>query len=51
MWSRSLSNSPAAASLLSFGRALEQLGITYIAAQSPQAKGRIERLWGTFQET
>jgi hypothetical protein len=33
-----------------FGRALEQLGITYIAAQSPQAKGRIERLWGTFQD-
>ena len=24
-----------------FGRALDQLGITYIAAQSPQAKGRI----------
>ena len=33
-----------------FGRALEQLGITYIAAQSPQAKGRIERLWGVFQD-
>src|SRR5713101_4372733 len=33
-----------------FGRALEQLGVTYIAAQSPQAKGRIERLWGTFQD-
>jgi hypothetical protein len=33
-----------------FGRALEQLGITYIAAHSPQAKGRIERLWGTFQD-
>jgi len=33
-----------------FGRALQQLGITYIAAQSPQAKGRIERLWGTFQD-
>src|SRR5579862_5295485 len=33
-----------------FGRALEQLGITYIAANSPQAKGRIERLWGTFQD-
>jgi hypothetical protein len=30
-----------------FGRALEQLGITYIAAPSPQAKGRSERLWGT----
>jgi len=33
-----------------FGRALEQLGVTYLAAQSPQAKGRIERLWGTFQD-
>src|SRR5713226_8577130 len=33
-----------------FGRALEQLGVTYIAAHSPQAKGRIERLWGTFQD-
>ena len=33
-----------------FGRALEQLGITYIAANSPQAKGRIERLWGIFQD-
>src|ERR1019366_8791188 len=33
-----------------FGRALEQLGVTYIAAQSPQAKGRIERLWGTFKD-
>jgi len=33
-----------------FGRALGQLGVTYIAAQSPQAKGRIERLWGTFQD-
>jgi transposase len=33
-----------------FGRALEQLGVTYIAAHSPQAKGGIERLWGTFQD-
>ena len=33
-----------------FGRALDQLGVTYIAARSPQAKGRIERLWGTFQD-
>jgi transposase len=33
-----------------FGRALAQLGVTYIAANSPQAKGRIERLWGTFQD-
>lgn len=33
-----------------FGRALEQLGITYLAARSPQAKGRVERLWATFQD-
>jgi transposase len=33
-----------------FGRALEQLGITFVAAQSPQAKGRIERLWGVLQD-
>lgn len=33
-----------------FARALEQLGVTFIAALSPQAKGRIERLWGVFQD-
>ncbi len=33
-----------------FGRALAELGITSIAAQSPQAKGRIERAWGTCQD-
>lgn len=33
-----------------FGRALEQLGITFIAANSPQAKGRVERLWGVLQD-
>jgi len=32
-----------------FGRAMSELGITVIAARSPQAKGRIERLWGTLQ--
>jgi len=32
------------------GRALQTLGIHHIVAQSPQAKGRIERLWGTFQD-
>ncbi len=32
-----------------FGRALEELGIGSIAAHSPQAKGRVERLWGTLQ--
>jgi len=33
-----------------FGRALAELGVGSIAAQSPQAKGRIERAWGTFQD-
>ena len=33
-----------------FGRLLEELGIESIPANSPQAKGRIERLWGTFQD-
>lgn len=33
-----------------FGRALEELGILAIAAHSPEAKGRIERLWRTFQD-
>lgn len=33
-----------------FGRMLEALGIGFIQAGSPQAKGRIERLWGTLQD-
>src|SRR5579883_2015275 len=33
-----------------FGRALEQLGVTFIPAHSPQAKGRVERLWGVLQD-
>jgi len=32
------------------GRALEVLGIEVIFADSPQAKGRIERAWGTLQD-
>ncbi len=32
------------------GRILDELGINSIAANSPQAKGRVERLWGTFQD-
>src|SRR5713226_6581219 len=32
------------------GRALSELGIKWIGAHSPQAKGRIERLFGTFQD-
>jgi len=33
-----------------FGRIMEELGIISITSRSPQAKGRIERLWGTFQD-
>jgi transposase len=33
-----------------FGRLLEELDITSIRSRSPQARGRIERLWGTFQD-
>jgi transposase len=33
-----------------FGQMLEELGVRFIAATSPQAKGRIERLWGTLQD-
>jgi transposase-like protein len=33
-----------------FERALEELGVAVIHADSPQAKGRIERLFGTFQD-
>ena len=32
------------------GRALEELGIQQIPAYSPQAKGRVERLWRTCQD-
>jgi hypothetical protein len=33
-----------------FGRMLQDLGVAYIGAHSPQAKGRIERLWATLQD-
>ncbi len=33
-----------------FGRLLNELGITSIAAHSPQSKGRVERLFATFQD-
>ncbi len=32
------------------GRGLRELGITWIAAHSPQAKGRVERSFGTAQD-
>jgi transposase len=36
--------------LTQFGRAMNELGIKIIKAYSPQAKGRIERLWEFFQD-
>ena len=33
-----------------FGRAMEELGVRMIFARSPQAKGRVERTAGTFQD-
>ena len=33
-----------------FGQVLQDLAIGYIGAHSPQAKGRIERLWETLQD-
>ena len=37
-------------SLTQVGRALGEAGITWIGAHSPQAKGRVERGWGTAQD-
>lgn len=36
--------------LTQIGRILNELGITHIPARSPQAKGRVERAFGTLQE-
>lgn len=36
--------------LSNFGKAMAELGIGHIKATTPQAKGRIERLWGTLQD-
>jgi len=36
--------------LTQFGRALRELGVTHVLAHSPEAKGRVERANGTFQD-
>ncbi len=36
--------------LTQFGRLLAELSVTSIRSRSPQARGRVERLWGTFQD-
>ena len=46
-WQEQLRDEPARTQ---FGRALAELGIEWIGAHSPQAKGRIERLFGTLQD-
>lgn len=38
------------APLTQFGMAINDLDIRHIKARTPQAKGRVERLWGTLQE-
>lgn len=32
-----------------FGKIMDKLGVELIPANSPQAKGRVERMWGTIQ--
>lgn len=46
-WQEELRGEPARTQI---GRALADLDIEWIAAHSPQAKGRIERLFGTLQD-
>ena len=46
-WQEQLRDRPARTQ---FGRALAELDIEWIAAHSPQAKGRVERLFGTLQD-
>lgn len=46
-WAEQLEGKPARTQ---FGLALHKLGIQWIAAHSPQATGRIERLFGTLQD-
>ena len=42
--------SEAAGAPTQFSRAMDELGIQLIFARSPQAKGRVERMAGTFQD-
>ena len=42
--------SEAAGAPTQFSRAMDELGIQLIFARSPQAKGRVERMVGTFQD-
>ena len=46
-WNKHLEEKPAPTQI---GRALQELGIGRITAHSPQAKGRVERCFGTLQD-
>lgn len=41
---------PGRPALTQVGRGLYDIGVSLIFAKSPQGKGRVERLWGTFQD-
>jgi hypothetical protein len=45
----SIFRSQKAGKLTQFGRAMDELGVNIIYAKSPQAKGRVERMWETLQ--
>ena len=47
---RAGTNSFEAGASTQFARALAELGIELILAHTPQAKGRVERAWDTFQD-
>ena len=47
---RSASSSPGSAASPEVGRALDEAGIGWLGTSSAQAKGRVERLWGTWQD-
>ncbi len=49
IWAAALSTEADKENLTQVGRALQQLGIELIPAYSPQARGRSERMFGTFQ--
>ena len=50
MWRARRTASPVPVEATHFSRAMEELGIQQIFARSPQAKGRVERAAGTFQD-
>ncbi len=49
VWTPVAGGKPDRSRLTQVGRALEQLGVELIVAYSPQARGRCERMFGTWQ--